>query len=1120
VKAFSSQYNMTDFFNYEVADFQVLEDIEFDETIQRPEKVRYYTIEEQLTDAYEKMIPKGRVKTFQLQTLKKEVERLRDLYDTHVVPTADTYEIRESSYGTNLSWLFPVYATPESRPYNFATSWSPLFTSANAGLTGFYPRMLSALPKPFLPTTEGVPYAFTKPTEFLARTGMDPSRALPIYVQTRTQRHEDKTFTVLKVPVEGTADVVNFVGYYLAKRPLDIPNPMPDHPFFKANESTFVDSAAPLSEVVPSVDAVLTHGVPVTTDPYGEGMKYLKLYDIGLRNIPWSSWKSRFPPAEMVATMPPPLEIPYPAVEQDKPGEELTTTYKSTYAPGLSPRFWLQNQVDGGELVIRMLLSQAISNGSVQAVPGVDIGPVDYPDTTLEECSLTGGSFQDFVTKGIVRRTWGAKDVIRLQCAPLEFVKQERSRLGYTGRIQWKEDTATEILKTYRRALERGRRIQILDPRTPTPSKTPSGPESVVRKEVVEVLADSRRTPEDKLRDIKELVKETFLTNNLYKDAGGAYVMCRHTLAILAGDLATDRMAYYSTWTAIEGGARVCISCGEHVSNDVLMEQDEYDEDGFRIRRAAAFETTTFQGDSQRASFTSGLAAIRPAFQMTNAVDDMCYALLSILQLLPSVESTVPILQQCQAFVAELIAKKKMPAGSTGAHVYEGFVGIAATVFLIQSHVPALLPRRSFGSRPLTLSGYPRDADTPGEYTIIDSLLMVIRTTYEAYPTAITGPSAAVIREVLSNPNAIKKQVALAIQLILNKYPAMRRILTEAKAHVQGIPEVEQPKALIPLVKPPETFDTVRGYPECPSSRTMWNNSNTITYTQPSISLRPGLAPARTPVVVDAVESDRVVPALIPKASIQKRYALGKTIEENNTPPKAARGSKAAAPKALKMTVALKDDYRTNLALASRLSDMFQLSVDIRGVDPTQSPDELRDIAKGFVYDVLLRIQANEVKHLAFEKARRTDISLLTLFANPGEERSNVNTLRATERLAFVERMAAMSDMERTITQELLATGMAPYIMTNKDRELYAAELLSRTERSAQVEAEFAVDQEEMPELEADVGVGQPTEAETAEDDARIGADDGDYGNNAPLPMNEGRDYDQPQMNDDEENAI
>jgi hypothetical protein len=39
-------------------EYQVLEDIEFDETVQRPGTIRFYTLEEQTVDAFEKMLPK------------------------------------------------------------------------------------------------------------------------------------------------------------------------------------------------------------------------------------------------------------------------------------------------------------------------------------------------------------------------------------------------------------------------------------------------------------------------------------------------------------------------------------------------------------------------------------------------------------------------------------------------------------------------------------------------------------------------------------------------------------------------------------------------------------------------------------------------------------------------------------------------------------------------------------------------------------------------------------------------------------------------------------------------------------------------------------------------------
>jgi hypothetical protein len=79
-----------------------------------------------------------------------------------------------------------------------------------------------------------------------------PIRQLPDYPVPRTQYHEDKTISIVLDPLGGTGDTVGFKGYFLRKRPLDLPNPLPEHPFLKENADTFVPSTAPLKDVVPS----------------------------------------------------------------------------------------------------------------------------------------------------------------------------------------------------------------------------------------------------------------------------------------------------------------------------------------------------------------------------------------------------------------------------------------------------------------------------------------------------------------------------------------------------------------------------------------------------------------------------------------------------------------------------------------------------------------------------------------------------------------------------------------------------------------------------------------------------------------------------------------------------
>jgi hypothetical protein len=118
-----------EFFNFEPDEYQVLEEIEFDETVQRPEKVRFYTLEDQLVDATEKMIPRDRRYTrHDLEQIKYEVTRLEELYNKYVVPREDTYELREPEYAKRLDWV--VRAVENTEIFNIAPDYFLVSASA------------------------------------------------------------------------------------------------------------------------------------------------------------------------------------------------------------------------------------------------------------------------------------------------------------------------------------------------------------------------------------------------------------------------------------------------------------------------------------------------------------------------------------------------------------------------------------------------------------------------------------------------------------------------------------------------------------------------------------------------------------------------------------------------------------------------------------------------------------------------------------------------------------------------------------------------------------------------------------------------------------------------------
>jgi len=1055
---------MSELFTFEPSDFQVIEDIEYDETIQRPETIRFYTLEEQVGDAYEKMIPRGRTTKFQMEVLKGEADRLRDLYSDYIVPTSDTYLLREPEYGKRFDWINPVYESADTTAYSYDQSWIPLFAEDRVRLPHFYRSMNTSLPKPYATEKEGTPYSLEVPTQFVNDDGKEPIRALPTFQYTRTQRHEDGRFDILSVPMANTTDSVNFKGYYAKKRPVPIPNPLPEHPFLKSSDAVMVESTAPLSEVVPSMDAILTHAVPVTSDPYGEGMKYLKVYDIKLSDIPWKSWKSRFPPAEPQPVAAEPAAIDFPKPTGDKPSENLMKYY-ADYSPGYSSRQWLMEQIDGGELVVHMLLSQAGQNGTVAMSPGSD-AEFEYPKTTIAECDLDGLDFHDFSIRGILRRTWGSK--VTYQCIPLELVKQERKRDGHQKRLQWKETTPSTILDTYVKALVAARPIEAKQQKEEKVSN-PTREISQLRKEVVAILEDKRRFAEDKLRDITDLLRESVTANRTYVDSKGLFLICSHTLAILGGDLAIDRRLFYDTWTAREDGFRVCKYCGEQVNSDVLEEQEEFTDDGRVIRHAEALPVKTFGNVAN--DHVKSLSSLKELFDFSKPSDEVFFMLISLLHIFPEVDQFIPILDIGRKIAAQL-EKAKLDGG---------VAGIAQAILLMQSHVPALVPRRAFGKKPLTIRGYPRDAPKPDGYTIIDSMILVLTKTLEAYPTSFKGSSASTMRSVLNSPKKVHVLVQKTLDTILKGSEPMRSALERAKA-TAPVEVTAEPNTMIPgdLAMPAkETFGNIKTPPVCHSYRAYWTSARPPKIRQPEVPLRSGInhfeKPESLKKLIEQSESDRVAPVTVPvkDKEVIARLKLGKD--------------------------GASEDWHTNVMIATRLGSVLQELPPVKTIDPTQKSDDLRDITKGYVFEAVKEINKDPLKKTKLDAMKKNDLALMMLTADVKKATEITNSLKAKERITFTERFRLMTDADREITKELVDRGLAPYIITKQDRILFAKEVA-----------------EEKRTEEEETGVGRPVDYQD-QGDLPITEDiveRGNYGDYSNGPNNDGRDDLQPDMFD------
>lgn len=1064
---------MTDF-TFTPEEFQVLEDIEFEEEIQRPEKIRFYTFEEQTADAFDRMLPRGKVTRFQKDKIQYELDTMQNLYNKYVIVTPTDYEIRQPKHGKRLDWVFPMLTTVQLPVYDFRTEIRPI--QANRLQRNYYPRLITALPK-VAPYGNETPYPLTRPTIFLDSKKQEHV-FLPNFETTKTQVHEDKTFDVIRVPIEGSADAPIMNGYFLKKRPLPLPNPLEGHPFLSDNKEKFVETTVPLDDAFPSVEAILNHAVPITKDPYGEGQQYLKLYDIKLADIPWSEWRNRFPPVEVLAEVPIPETIMFPKVNQMSPPEKLIKAYRADYFPGVSGRRWLMDQLDGGELMIRMLLSSSLNNGSVGEIPGVNLPALEYPKTTIAECNLLGLNFQDFTTKGILRRT----EKMEYRCVPLEFIRQERARAGYMGRIPWREELSESLLRDYMVVLDQHFPLGTRE-REPSYEKVAALEDSQLHGDILAILRDDERLTEDKIRDTRELLKDALYSNFTYTDQEGKFVLCDHTLALLNGDLEKDKQLFYNTWTSRIEGSRVCKVCGEHINNDVIDYSDDYDDNENIIKHTDVLEDENKPDESMEviATFARGLEKIKAIFQEDNAVDDVVYLLLSILQVLPSQDNVLSILQLGRS-VSATIAKAK-PAAK---ELFGGIIGIVVTVLILQTHVPFLIPQRSFGPKPLKLNGFPRDSPTPGNYTIVDSLILAIQKTFRNFPSTFKGPSQKLIRAVLKDAKNIRSET---IKFFSPNSPFMKDVgvkalLEKAKEQRKQQPvKEEDPATLIPVMAPPDIkeLNKVFSY-ECPTNRPIWNSGRVPPVRQAVVDLRPGIRATTKAAIVNPSVSVRTEPKPIPKKDIPR--ISKKTI------------------------IPLSENYHTNMLLASHLRNIFQLPIEIKPLDPRQLNDELRDYSKGVLSSVLNLIEEDPTKLTRFETLRTKDITIYSILAKFDEEDREMKKARAFERLKFVERLGKKSDMEREIDNDLLQIGLASYVITREDRQMYAKE--SERIQDLMRKAE-----------EQDEGVGLPRDNEDEETEPHPGGtDNGDYGDYLVLANTDGRDQEQDYLDRNEDDGI
>jgi hypothetical protein len=1033
------------------SEFEVIESFDFEEEIARPESLRFFTLDDQLKDYFEKVLPKKRkITRFEYNKIAQEVDRLREIYENVITVTDTNYTVDLSRKEIHVDWVKPIYTDLELVAYSYASSWIPLYKANLRTTPNYYPRMLGALPKPYRTTgMQGV--SNTSGGIMVDDDGKHAIHTLGTYKRTKGVVHEDGSFTLVKLPVTNTADEIKVKGFYIEPRLLEIPNPLSNNPFLASNTASKFITDEPLERVFPTVESIMTHGVPNTQFPYSEGKKFLKIYDVSLSQIPWDLWKERFPPSDTITTTPTIMSVMFPqGSDESSPSKGLQEIYVNPWYSGIEPRFWLSKQEDNGSLVAKMILSKSGKNGLVTPALIGDKPVTTLTNSTPEECFLVD-SFDVFLNSGIYRSpAW--KDVETAvdkhkpiptgYCIPVTQILQERTDDLVAGKIAWKETTETDMLKEHQQLLKFFQFVETKK-KAPVYDKYAGQQQSDLRRQILAVLRDDNRTPIDKVEAIEKMVRGSTHKDEQYFDTTDLFLVCGHTLSELRGDMENDVNTFYDKWTAIDEGFRSCKYCGQQINSDVFVSQDDFDEDGNVIKSHDILGNSTFHGESHVAAFSTSLNKLKTAFILDNPGETILYLLLSLLQVLPTESQLLPVVQNIRELTSVLRANKKID--KTAKERTEGILGIAGMVVLLQTHNPFLIPRRSFGSKILKLTGYPRDTDDTSDSPTLDIIISILKTTFESSPNTFKGPTTTLLRLVISKPKEIRKESILFIKQAAQKFKT--QFIAAKERYEVPIGTVATGQISLPVVRiekasysPSEKIGEEEQKSSCdiPMPRTYITGRLPPNVVQDPIILTNTKPSNLASYIVRVQESPKLV--VFTDTEIRRRASLGF--------PKSTKLDK------LEIFLRSDTDGIAFLALLNRILDILSQEsysltrlVEYRSMSvflhTTADKSLVRDAARGIVYELMHEIVKDKNKSgflNALSTAIQRDLVFSMILITKEQATKQESDLRTREREVFKQRMRSMNDTEREATKMLLDIGIAPYIITNEDREIFARE--------------------------------------------------------------------------------
>lgn len=1002
---------------FEQGDYEILETIDFSEEVTKPQELRFYTLDEQLRDFFERSISDGKPTKFELKSLMYDRDRIRKAYENLIVATDTEYQVAQHRK-VSIPWINPVYSDFKLKAYSIDKEFLPLMEPVRIRQPNYYQGLIKALPNPY--SSSG---GFQTVGTFVNDEGEKAIKVLPGFSRSKKIIQDDGSFILVDLPMSEQDDI-HVKGYFLGNRGVSIPNPM-DHPFLKSEKPSFYPTEFDLLDVFPGIEAIMEHGIPKTEDPYEEGMKYLKVYDLQFSQIPWSLWKTRFPPADQKHSSKQVKSLEFPKHDEKAPSDILTKSYSDWY-PAFNERYWLTKQTDSGWFVTRLLISRSSQHGLVAL--GSPEGPIQHPQATIDICQHLTSDFDAFLNSGLYRLGKLDKEGIEIEdgtCITVGHIQQEKAVAVTRGRLGWTESLESDIQTKYANVLKSF--VQYSDKNFTKYEKFESLKESELRKDILSILDDPTRSPQDKADSIELILRNTDVLEKRYFE-NGLFILCQHTMSILRGNLEENPRNFYVEWTATALGKRVCKFCGEEISGEVTVATDEYDESGHLV---ATYESLESEASQEVSSYSNSLTKLKSVFDLNHGGEVGLFLLIATLQLLPHESQLVPILGLIREITKSLKARKVAKADQDR---IEGILCIPALVILLQVHQPFLIPKRSVNNKPFKVSGYPRD---PGEESpVLDSTLTITKKLLEELPST-RGPLNELSKQIQAKTQKVREEVMPFLKVFASKF---KSLLESARERYEEPLEDEEINSILFPVKSvavqvlpgKETTETIG---DCEGRELVrWITKRPPSLLQIPLKLDEKMKPSP--------DHEQILPETIvlhfvdiPKKDLEKNVSLG-------------------LPKEFKMFADLKGDFFTFVSFSSRVLDILATTTFdkkkiqemrrlVEGIQLASS-SYMRDVAKGLFFNILHDIPATPLKTLL--ESIKNDLVFKMFLQSKEKAMKAEEELRTREKNELKARYREMSDTRRELVKMLVDVGISEFIVTNEDRRRFAQEFDRKVE--------------------------------------------------------------------------